>query len=97
MSDSPETVALGLLQLLLQNDKMAAEFRERAPGAARNWLLNSYAECLRAVQSGRERGMDRPGKPGASGPFGAPMLEEGGDGGSEGAPEGWSVVPDHQK
>jgi hypothetical protein len=55
MSDTAETVALGLLELLLQNDKMAAELKERAPGAAKYWLFNSYAECLRAVLAGRER------------------------------------------
>lgn len=68
MSDNAETVALGLLQMLMQHDQLAAEFKEKPAGAARNMLLNAYGECLRAVIVGRERAEGRTAKPRMRGP-----------------------------
>ena len=55
MSDSSEAVALRLLEILMQHEQIAAEFKEKPGSAARNWLLNSYGECLRSVIGGRDR------------------------------------------
>ncbi len=95
MADTAETAALGLLEMLMQNEKLAAELRERPPGAAKRWLFNTYGECLRAVIIGRERADDpanapRPGGGPLGGGVGA--LDE--DAGGWGAP-GWSPLPEH--
>jgi hypothetical protein len=62
MSDNAEAVALRLLEILLQHEQLAAEFKEKPGPAARNWLLNSYGECLRSVLGGKERAEGRLGK-----------------------------------
>lgn len=65
MSETPESVALRLLELLMQNEKQAAELRDKPPGVARNWILNTYCECLQAASGGRPR-VDLKGPGGAS-------------------------------
>jgi hypothetical protein len=62
MSDNAEAVALRLLELLMQHEQVATEFKEKAGPAARIWLLHSYGECLRAVVSGKERAETRIGR-----------------------------------
>jgi hypothetical protein len=62
MSDNAEAVALRLLEILMQHEQLAAEFKEKPGPAARNWLLNSYGECLRTVLGGKERAEGRLGK-----------------------------------
>ena len=62
MSENAEAVALRLLEILMQHEQLAKEFKEKPGPVARNWLLNSYGECLRSVLSGRERAEGRLGK-----------------------------------
>jgi len=62
MSENAEAVALRLLEMLMQHEQLATEFKEKPGPAARNWLLNSYGECLRSVLGGKERAEGRLGK-----------------------------------
>ncbi len=62
MSDNAEAVALRLLEMLMEHEQLAAEFKEKPGPAARTWLLHSYGECLRAVVSGKERAESRLGR-----------------------------------
>ena len=87
MSDSAETVALGLLELLMQNEKLTSEIRERPPSVAKKILFNTYADCLRAVHTGVDRGADLlPGK-----------KDDGAEGSWDPNAQGWSAVPDHKE
>ncbi len=77
MSDSSEAVALRLLEMLMQHEQLAAEFKEKPGASARNWLLNSYGECLRSVLAGKERAEGRFGGGRGRGADGAPGLRRG--------------------
>ncbi len=56
MSDTPEGVALQLLEILMRNQAQDAELKTRTAAIARNWVLNTYAECLQAASGQRPRG-----------------------------------------
>lgn len=75
MSDTPEAVALRLLELLMQNEKQSEDLRDKAVLPARNWLLNTYAECLQAASGARPMPEVKTAGPAAGGhgrPVGGP-------------------------
>jgi hypothetical protein len=59
-SGTPEAVALRLFEIIAAN--------ERKTGADRKWVLDTYAECIRAVRN-----------PGGSSDLGKPAGESAGD------------------
>lgn len=84
MSDTPEGVALQLLEILMRNEAQDAELKTRTAAIARNWVLNTYAECLQAASGQRPRGESQwggkgGGKPGpgkGGGGRSVPSLED---------------------
>jgi hypothetical protein len=90
MSDTPEAVALRLLELLMQNEKQAEDLRDKDILPARNWLLNTYAECLQAASGARSMSGAKPPVAGAGGPGraprGPPGRRPGGAGGGRAGP-----------
>ena len=62
MAESPEAVALALLEMvaIAENKDLRSTSRSNVP--SKDWLLATYAECLRTVRKGktdRERERDK--------------------------------------
>jgi hypothetical protein len=54
--NSPEEVAYKLLKIVASNEGKTLQYAQGAPATAdRSWLLDTYAECLRAVRRPSDR------------------------------------------
>jgi hypothetical protein len=53
MAESPEAVALALLEMVAvaENKDLRSTSRSNVP--SKDWLLTTYAECLRTVRKGK--------------------------------------------